>query len=234
LSIQVSKFGLSRAGEYEAQSRIALAGYEACHELAARVLRASLQGRREARILVVGAGGGALEVRSAARLGPAWSFVAVDPSEPMMDIARLRVHNAGLAERTSFHVGYVDDLPRAHMFDAATLIGVLHHIPGYDAKHSLLASIAARLHPGAPFILAGNRFKYDSRPLSLAAWAERWRLHGAGEKEVRAKQAKIRHGAEPPAGEKAIATLLDAAGFGSPELFFSSLFWGAWFARRLA
>lgn len=30
-----SKFDLSRAGEYEQQSRIALAGYDACHELSA-------------------------------------------------------------------------------------------------------------------------------------------------------------------------------------------------------
>ena len=31
----VQKFDSARAGEYQAQSRIALAGYDACHELAA-------------------------------------------------------------------------------------------------------------------------------------------------------------------------------------------------------
>lgn len=228
----VSKFDPSRAGEYEAQSRIALAGYEACHELTACVLSASLKDRPNARILVVGAGGGALEVRTAARLGRAWTFVAVDPSEPMMDIARFRIEEAGLAQRADFHRGYVDDLPRGAVFDGATLIGVLHHVPGNEAKHSLLASISERLRPGSPLILAGNRFKYESRPMLLNAWAERWRLQGAGDDEVRVKLAKIRQGAEPPESEEAVAELLADAGFEAPEMFFSSLFWGAWVAAK--
>lgn len=229
----VSKFDPSRAGEYEAQSRIALAGYEACHELTACVLSASLKDRPDARILVVGAGGGALEIRTAARLGPAWSFLAVDPSEPMMDIARFRIAEAGLAQRTNFHLGYVDDLPREAAFDGATLIGVLHHVPGDEAKHRLLASISERLRPGAPLILAGNRFKYESRPLLLSAWAERWRLQGAGDEEVSAKLAKIRQGAEPPKSEEAVTQLLADAGFEARQMFFSSLFWGAWVATKL-
>ena len=36
-----AKFDTSRAAEYETQSRIALAGYDACHELAACLLAAS-------------------------------------------------------------------------------------------------------------------------------------------------------------------------------------------------
>ena len=55
------KFDTSRAGEYEQQSRIALAGYDACHELAACVLAATLGSGTRARILVAGAGGGAKE-----------------------------------------------------------------------------------------------------------------------------------------------------------------------------
>lgn len=49
------KFDASRAGEYRQQSRIALAGYEACHELSACMLTAALGAGREARILVAGA-----------------------------------------------------------------------------------------------------------------------------------------------------------------------------------
>ncbi len=63
------KFDTSRAGEYRQQSRIALAGYEACHELSACMLAAALGTGREARILVAGAGGGATEIVTAA----AWS-----------------------------------------------------------------------------------------------------------------------------------------------------------------
>ncbi|MFZ1425732.1 MAG: hypothetical protein WAS21_03060 [Geminicoccaceae bacterium] len=36
----------------------------------------------------------------------------------------------GLTERTVLHQGRVDDLPAGEPFDATTLIGVLHHLPG--------------------------------------------------------------------------------------------------------
>jgi tRNA (cmo5U34)-methyltransferase len=44
------KFDPARAGEYEQQSRIALAGYEACHELAACVMAAALGSGKTARV----------------------------------------------------------------------------------------------------------------------------------------------------------------------------------------
>lgn len=227
----VQKFDPARAGEYEAQSRIALAGYEACHELSACMLAAAIGHDKLARVLVVGAGGGAMEIRCAARLEPQWTYLAVDPSPSMMEIARHRVEEADLADRTEFHTGLVQDLVH-EAFDAATLIGVLHHLEGDEAKHDILTGIAARLKPGAPMILAGNRYAYASQPLLLAAWGERWRMQGAGPDEVRGKLAKILQGADPPHSDEAVADFLTAAGFERPQSFFSSLFWGAWITRR--
>ena len=227
------KFDPARAGEYEAQSRIALAGYDACHELSACMLAAALGPGRDAEILVAGAGGGAQEIVTAGPLEPGWRFTAVDPSQPMLDLATARLREAGLDGRTEILLGTVDDLPADRRFDAATLIGVLHHLPGDDAKRAILRSLAARLKPGAPLILAGNRFAYASRPLLLQAWGQRWRMHGAGPEEVQAKLGKILQGADPPHSEAAVAALLAETGFGPPQPFFSSLFWGAWLARRL-
>jgi tRNA (cmo5U34)-methyltransferase len=141
------KFDPARAGEYEQQSRIALAGYDACHELSACMLAAALGSGTSAQILVAGAGGGAREVVTAGLLEPNWRFTAVDPSQPMMDIA------------------------------------------------------VARLKPGAPLILAGNRYAYASQPLLLAAWGERWRMQGATPEEVQAKLGNILQGADPPHSE---------------------------------
>ncbi len=129
-------------------------------------------------------------------------------------------------------LGVVADLPAEVRFDAATLIGVLHHLPGDEAKQAILRDIAQRLKPGAPLVLAGNRYAYASRPLLMAAWGQRWRMNGASEEEVRIKQGKILQGADPPQSDEAVATLLSDAGFEKPEPFFSSLFWGAWMARR--
>lgn len=101
----VTKFDQSRAEEYAHQSRIALAGYDACHELSACMVSASLADVRQARILVVGAGGTAGEIIALAGLEPDWSFVAVDPSAPMLEAAQENIANAGLAARVTCIAG---------------------------------------------------------------------------------------------------------------------------------
>lgn len=229
---QAGKFDASRAAEYAEQSRVALAGYDACHELTACILSAALGRRERARVLVAGAGGTGMEIVTIGGLKPGWEFVAVDPSKPMLDLAASGIETAGYGARTQTVLGTVEDLPPEQAFDAATLIGVLHHVRGEEEKSKLLGSIAMRLRPGAPFVLAGNHHAYESRPLLLAAWAERWRMGGAGEEEVTARHGKILHAAEPPADEETIYALLAGAGFERPERFFSSLFWGAWISFR--
>ena len=227
-----AKFDPDRAGEYEIQSRIGLAGYDACHELSACMLAAALGAGTTASILVVGAGGTAQEIITAGKLEPNWRFTAIDPSRPMLDLAIQRLTAAGLAGRTDVRLGYVDDLLGDEQFDAATLIGVLHHLPGDEAKENILKAVAKRLKPNAPLILAGNHYAYSSQPLMLAAWRERWRMYGATAEEVTAKLGKIQQGADPPQSEAAVISLLKGAGFGQTTRFFGSLFWGAWLARR--
>jgi tRNA (cmo5U34)-methyltransferase len=227
-----SKFDGARAGEYEQQSRIALAGYEACHELAACILAASLGRGAPARLLIAGAGGGAKEILTAGAMEPAWHFTAVDPSLPMMEIAVARLKERGLIDRTHIVVGSVDSVAHEERFDAATLIGVLHHLPGDEAKRSILKALAVRLKAGAPLILACNHYAYANQPLLLAAWGERWRMQGAVPDEIKAKLDTILQGADPPHSEQEVFDLLGECGFGQPLRFFSSLFWGAWIARR--
>src|SRR4051812_50139876 len=95
-----AKFDPARAGEYEQQSRIALAGYDACHELAACMLAAVLGSGTEARILVAGAGGGAKEIVTAGALEPNWRFTAVGPSPPMMGPPFAPLTEGGLLKPT--------------------------------------------------------------------------------------------------------------------------------------
>ncbi|MFF9550906.1 class I SAM-dependent methyltransferase [Methylobacterium fujisawaense] len=234
VSAAARKFDADRAGEYAQQSRIALAGYEACHELAACMLAAVLGSGTPARLLIVGAGGGGTEIVTAAALEPGWRFTAVDPSSAMMDLTIARLEQDGLHDRTEIVLGTVDALPQDAVYDAATLIGVLHHLPADAEKRAILQAIAGRLKPGAPLVLAGNHYAYASQPLLLAAWGERWRQHGASADAIEARRGKILQGADPPHSEAAVAALLDAAGFAPPTRFFSSLFWGAWLALRRA
>jgi tRNA (cmo5U34)-methyltransferase len=85
------------------------------------------------------------------------------------DIAVERLKQRGLIERTKVRLGYVDDLPLERRFDVATLICVLHHLQGGNTKRAILRSLAARLKPGAPLILACNRHAYADQPPLLAA-----------------------------------------------------------------
>ena len=226
------KFDSSRAEEYGRQARIGLAGYDACHELCACILSAAIPDRKDALVLVVGAGGTGGEILAAAGLEPGWTFVAVDPSSAMLDLAKAQIEAAGIGSRVEFVCDLLSAVPEQAVFDAALVIGVLHHIPDDEGKAELLGEIASRLQPSAPLVLAGNWRRYESEPLLLAAWANRWRMNGADPAEVEAKMNKILHGAEPPASEEAVFALLADAGFETPLRFFSSLFWGAWLARR--
>ncbi|WP_134676971.1 class I SAM-dependent methyltransferase [Ectopseudomonas khazarica] len=228
------KFDAPRAEEYARQSRIALAGYDACHELGACVLATCLEQTAQPRVLVAGVGGGAQEIITLVGLLPACRFVAVDPSAPMLALAREQLSARGLLGCCELLPGTVDELPAAARFDAATLIGVLHHVPGDRAKRQLLTSIATRLEPGAPLVLAGNHQAYAEQPFLLKVWAQRWRQQGATPEEVKVKLGRILQGADPPRSEAQVQQLLDDSGFGPAQRFFSSLFWGAWVTSRRA
>ena len=161
-----------------------------------------------------------------------------DPATPPLVGPRIPHGNTQLKanhllDRTTLHLGQLEDLPADASYDAATLIGVLHHLEGDEAKGEILRSIRARLKPGAPLIVAGNQYAYASQPLLLAAWGQRWRQHGASSDEVKAKLGKILQGADPPHSEAAVQKLLHDAGFGDATRFFSSLFWGAWLTCKV-
>lgn len=226
------KFDPSRAAEYERQARIALDGYEACHELAACLMAAALGRGGPARLLIGGAGGPGQEIAVMAPLEPGWRFTAVDPAPAMLDQARAHIGRAGHGPRVDWHAGTIASLPQTEPYDAATLIGVLHHLPKQAEKQQVLADIAARLKPGAPFILACNYAIYAERPLFLSAWGERWRMAGESGEAIAARLGRIRQGAVPPASEEAVLALLAEAGFEAPQRFFCSLFWGAWISFR--
>jgi len=226
--VNAQKFGEDRAAEYVEQSKIALAGYEACHELTACLLSAVVGEGTTARILVVGAGGPGLEVILTAKLESLWSFVAVEPSEPMLELARSAIGKAGYADRTQFHHGYVNDLPPDERFDAAVMFGVFHHLEGDTGKRELLAPIARRLKPKAPLFLSGNRYRYADKPVLLRAWGNRWRLHGLPNEIVASKLATILKGADPPSSDEEVERFLDEAGFARHTKYFSSLFWSSW------
>jgi tRNA (cmo5U34)-methyltransferase len=103
---------------------------------------------REAKILVLGAGGG-LETKAFAEAHPHWTFDAVDPSAAMLDLA---VKTLGPnASRVRMHHGYIDDAPLGP-FSAATSLLTLHFL-ARDERRRTVAEVRRRLAPGAPFVV---------------------------------------------------------------------------------
>jgi tRNA (cmo5U34)-methyltransferase len=78
----------------------------------------------DARVLVLGAGGG-LEIKVFAEARPGWSFDGVDPSDAMINLARETL--GPLTARAALHRGLIDIAPEGP-FDAATCILTLHFI----------------------------------------------------------------------------------------------------------
>ncbi|AEI64107.1 class I SAM-dependent methyltransferase [Corallococcus macrosporus] len=146
-------FGADRAPHYDAQASLNLAGAPAIYELGTSALTARLDGQDAASLLFVGVGTGA-ELVPYNRFGvPGWRFTGVEPSEPMLAVARKRLEDEGLLSRTHLHHGELRTLPASAPFDGAQLMGVLHHVEGEEARLELLREVTRRLKPGAPLVL---------------------------------------------------------------------------------
>jgi len=223
-------FDAEAARGYDDSIRTGVPGYDLLHELTVALLRVDLG--EEARVLCVGAGTGEEIVRLGAA-NPRWRVVGADPSLEMLAVAERRVAAAGLGARVELRAVYADELPAAERFDAATLLLVMHFLPDDGAKLALLRSVAERLVPGAPLVLAdlhGDRTTMEFQRLE-AAW--RRRLLDLGQKPADVDQM-LRRVAEHvhfvPAAR--LAALLAEVGFEEPVPFFRGLLFGGWVARR--
>lgn len=182
----------------------------------------------DARLLVVGAGGG-LESKYLASVEPRWRFVGVDPAAAMLDLAR-SVAGPVAGDRLTLVEGTVADAPPGP-FDAATCILVLGLIADDGGKLSLLEEARRRLKPGAPFVLVDQCID-----LSAPDAARRLDRYGAyalrssvpAETVANAKAALDASSGMVP--DRRNRELLDQAGFRDPELFYMGMAWRGWVA----
>lgn len=177
----------------------------------------------EARILVLGAGGG-LELRALADAHAQWHFDGVDPSRPMLELAE---KTAGPHRtRMRFHHGYIDSAPMGP-FDGAVSLLTFHFIPRVDRLRTLEA-IRLRLKRGAPLTLA--HISVASPEAERSLWLERNLVYaGASAASAeRSKQAMISQLSilSPEEDEALIAQ----AGFSSVALFYAGLGFRGWVA----
>lgn len=179
------------------------------------------------KVLVLGAGGGS-ELLAMAEAHPGWTFVGVDPSREMLDLASetTRAHR----DRIELIQGYIDTAPTGP-FDAATCLLTLHFLPA-DARERTLQELHKRLRPGAAFVVAHSAFPQgrDRRDTWLDRYA-RFAIASGFDPgmawKARAAVATSLNCFDPEQDE----AILRSSGFSDIELFYAAFTWRGWVCR---
>jgi tRNA (cmo5U34)-methyltransferase len=202
-------------------------GFGDLHRMAVTLL--AERAADNARFLVLGAGGG-LELKAFTQARPDWTFVGVDPSQPMLDLAA-QVLGPHVSQVELIH-GYIDDAP-VGPFDGATRLLMLHFLPVPD-RLDVLRALKDRLKPGAPLIIAhhcnpgvGPAEDWLARSVAFANGPM------ADAKAARASAAGMAQHLTLLTAQQEEALLQDA-GFIQPALFYAGLSFRGWVASALA
>ena len=142
---------LPNLDEYARLAEQFIPGRKAIFAIVEAAFRELLPVEDDARILVVGAGGGE-EILRLGLANPEWSFVGVDTYEPMVELARKRLADTPVGPRSAVHTMPIDELAERE-FDAATCILTAHFVPDDGAKLAFFKAIHDRLKLGAPLAI---------------------------------------------------------------------------------
>ena len=210
--------------DYASKTSRLVPGWSDLQKMAA--LLVAEQAPEQARVLVVGAGGG-VELKVFAQMYAPWRFVGVDPSKPMLDLAEATL--GPLAARVELHHGYIDTAP-AGPFDAATCLLTMHFV-AVDDRLRTLKEIRRRLVSGAPFVMA--HMSFPQAPEERERWLSRYAAFAicSGVDPENARSAASTIGARLPLlGPDDEEALLEAAGFTGTRLFYAGLAFRGWVA----
>lgn len=215
----------AKVARYTEGPRRFVPGLDALHRMTGLLL--AERAPQDARVLVLGAGGGS-ELSALAQAHPGWRFVGVDPAAEMLRLAE-RVVGPDM-DRVDLVEGYVEDAPEGP-FDAATCLLTLHFLPEPD-RIATVRALHDRLRPGAPFVAAHSSFPQEEPERGL--WLDRYAAYpvasGADPEEVRGARDAVAASLNTFSPERDEA-VLRAGGFADASLFYAAFTWRGWIAH---
>ncbi len=181
----------------------------------------------DARILVLGAGGG-LELKYFAERRPGWRFDGVDPSPAMLALARTMLGPE--AGRVALHEGLIDVAPDGP-FDGACALLTLHFVPEEERRRTL-REIHRRLKPGAPFVAVHHSIPRQdaARQQGLSRYADFAASSGIDPQKAGAAASAIAQRLPILSPEEDEALLRDT-GFTDIALFYAAFTFRGWIAH---
>jgi len=201
-------------------------GLRDLHKMASVLL--AERARVDARILVLGAGGG-LELKAFAEMQPSWQFDGVDPSKEMLRLAGTALGT--LSSRVRWWEGLIDSAP-LEPFDGATCLLTLHFLPRAERLRTL-KEMHLRLKPDAPLVIAHHSFSREGPDPDR--WLKRNAAYGLAsgvpaaqaESSIQAIRERL-----PVLSPQHDVDLLREAGFVNIELFYCAFTFKGWVAYR--
>ncbi|HEY5756253.1 MAG TPA: class I SAM-dependent methyltransferase [Steroidobacter sp.] len=181
---------------------------------------------KNARVLVVGAGGG-LELKVFTERQPDWSFDGVDPSAEMLKLAEATL--GPLISRVRLYQGYVDAAPEGP-FDAASCLLTLHFVQPEERLRTL-REIRRRLKPGAPLVVA--HLSVPQGEAERALWLSRYVAFAvsSGVDRDKAENARTAIAAQLPIlSPEQDEAILREGGFTDVSLFYTGFTFRGWVA----
>jgi tRNA (cmo5U34)-methyltransferase len=180
----------------------------------------------EARVLVLGAGGG-LELKAFAQAQSSWTFDGIDPSFEMLKLAERTL--GPFVSRVRLHEGVIDVAP-AGPFDAATCLLTMHFLERNERRRTAV-EVHRRLRPGAPFILAHLSIPQGEgdRAIWLSRYAAFATSSGVEPKDSETARAAVESHLNILTPEQDEAILREA-GFSNVSLFYVGFTFRGWAA----
>lgn len=181
---------------------------------------------QDARVLVVGAGGG-LELKMFAEHQPSWQFEGVDPSAEMLKLAEATL--GPLISRVHLHHGCIDVAPEGP-FDAAACLLTLHFVP-LEERSRILREIQRRLKPGAPLVVAHLSFPQGDKERSQ--WLSRYvsfAVSSGVDAEKVANARSVMEAQLPILAPEQDEAILRESGFANVSLFYVGFTFRGWVA----